>query len=143
MVWVNSGSLWWTGRPGVLRFMGSERVGQSWATELNWRNKNKINFHQEVGVLNICNAFLRVLSELSILLNQFHKLRPQFCHYQVCLTLNYATCGYCATGVFNVEGLNARAILFMNECCKQVYFLFICISDWRSSRHFTNLFLFP
>ena len=36
-VWVNSGCLWWTGRPSVLRFMGSQRVGHDWATELNWR----------------------------------------------------------------------------------------------------------
>ena len=35
-VWVNSGSWWWTGRPGVLRFMESQRVGHDWATELNW-----------------------------------------------------------------------------------------------------------
>jgi len=35
-VWVNSGSWWWTGRPGALRFMGSQRVGHDWATELNW-----------------------------------------------------------------------------------------------------------
>ena len=35
-VWVNSGSWWWTGRPGVLRFMGSQRVRHNWATELNW-----------------------------------------------------------------------------------------------------------
>ena len=35
-VWMNSGSWWWTGRPGVLRFMGSQRVGHDWATELNW-----------------------------------------------------------------------------------------------------------
>ena len=35
-VWVNAGSWWWTGRPGVLRFMGSQRVGHNWATELNW-----------------------------------------------------------------------------------------------------------
>ena len=35
-VWVNFGSWWWTGRPGVLRFMGSQRVGHDWATELNW-----------------------------------------------------------------------------------------------------------
>ena len=34
-VWVNSGSWWLTGRPGVLRFMGSQRVGHDWATELN------------------------------------------------------------------------------------------------------------
>ena len=32
-VWVNSGICWWTGRPGVLLFMGSRR---DWATELNW-----------------------------------------------------------------------------------------------------------
>ena len=35
-VWLNSGSGWWTGRPGVLRFMGSQRVGHNWATELSW-----------------------------------------------------------------------------------------------------------
>ena len=35
-VWVNSESWWWTGRPGVLRFMGSQRVRHGWATELNW-----------------------------------------------------------------------------------------------------------
>ena len=35
-VWVNSGSLLWTGRPGVLRFMGSQRVRHDSATELNW-----------------------------------------------------------------------------------------------------------
>ena len=35
-VWVNSWSLWWTGRLGVLRFMGSKRAGHDWATELNW-----------------------------------------------------------------------------------------------------------
>ena len=35
-VWVNSGSWWWTGRPGVLRFMPSQRVRHDWATELNW-----------------------------------------------------------------------------------------------------------
>ena len=37
-VWVNSRSWWRTGRPGVLQFMGSQRVGHDWATELNWSN---------------------------------------------------------------------------------------------------------
>ena len=32
----NSRSRWWTGRPGVLWFMGLQRVGHDWATELNW-----------------------------------------------------------------------------------------------------------
>ena len=37
-VWVNSGNWWWTGRPGVLQSMGSQRVGYNWATELNWKS---------------------------------------------------------------------------------------------------------
>ena len=35
-VWVDSRSWWWTGRPGVLQFMGSQRVGHDWVTELNY-----------------------------------------------------------------------------------------------------------
>ena len=35
-VWVNSGSWWWTENPGVLWFMGSQRVRCGWATVLNW-----------------------------------------------------------------------------------------------------------
>ena len=35
-VWVNSGRWWWTGRPGMLQFMGSQRVRHDWGTELNW-----------------------------------------------------------------------------------------------------------
>ena len=35
-VWVNSGSWWWTGKPGMLQFMGLQRVGHDWVTELNW-----------------------------------------------------------------------------------------------------------
>ena len=34
-VWVSYRSWWWTWRSGVLWFMGSQRVGQNWATELN------------------------------------------------------------------------------------------------------------
>ena len=35
-VWVNFGSWQWTGRPGMLQSIGSQRVGHDWATELNW-----------------------------------------------------------------------------------------------------------
>ena len=35
-IWVISGSWWWTGKPGMLQSMGSQKVGQDWATELNW-----------------------------------------------------------------------------------------------------------
>ena len=45
---VNSRSWWWTGRPGMLRFMGSQRVGHDWATDLIWSDavvSLKINEH--------------------------------------------------------------------------------------------------
>ena len=34
-IWINSGSWWWTGRPGVLQSMGSQRVRHNWVTELH------------------------------------------------------------------------------------------------------------
>ena len=40
-VWVNSGSWWWTGRPGMLQFMGSQRVRHDWATEPTWTDWRK------------------------------------------------------------------------------------------------------
>ena len=45
-VWVNSGSWWWTGRPGMLQFMGSQRVGHDWVTELNWTESLSCSYSQ-------------------------------------------------------------------------------------------------
>ena len=50
-VWVDSGSWWWTGRPGMLQFMGSQRVRHDWATELNWTEYGEYCF---VVCLLIC-----------------------------------------------------------------------------------------
>ena len=55
-VWVNSGSWCWTGRPGVLRFMGSQRVGHDWATELNWTD----------GKFNIFLRTIKLFCKMSI-----------------------------------------------------------------------------
>ena len=52
-VWVNSGSCWCTGRPSVLRVMGSQRIGHNWATELNWTDGTGCDLH-----------FLNVLNQL-------------------------------------------------------------------------------
>ena len=46
-VWVDSGSWWSTGRPGVVRFMGLQRVGHNWVTELNWRNNLDVVYSLE------------------------------------------------------------------------------------------------
>ena len=62
-VWVNSGRWWWTGRPGMLRFIRLRRVGHDWATELNWTVlKNLIFLLPSSGVafplvLFICTSF--------------------------------------------------------------------------------------
>ena len=43
-VWANSGSWWWTGRPGMLQSMGFQRVRHNWATELT-------ELHAAFGIL--------------------------------------------------------------------------------------------
>ena len=50
-VWVDSGNQWWRGRPGVLLFMGSQRVRHGWATELNWYVYQRLHFCRQTGIL--------------------------------------------------------------------------------------------
>ena len=42
-VWASSRSWWWTGKPGVLQFIGLQRVGHYWVTELNWTDVPSIS----------------------------------------------------------------------------------------------------
>ena len=58
-VWVNYGSWWWTGRPGVLRFTGSQRVGHHWATELNSMGTN---YSERIG----CVYYLKYVAKFHI-----------------------------------------------------------------------------
>ena len=64
-VWVNSGRWWWTGRPGLLLFMGSQRVGHNWVTELNWTELCYL-----LVILAISQIFSSLLYLLWLLLNQ-------------------------------------------------------------------------
>ena len=59
-VWVNSGSWWWTGRPGVLQSMGSQRVRHYWVTELNISSVLPCynDFHSEIGLSGLNFAYL-------------------------------------------------------------------------------------
>ena len=60
-VWVDSGSWWWTGRPGMLWFMRLQRVGHDWATELNRTelnedgvNESTVKGHCAHQLLSLC-----------------------------------------------------------------------------------------
>ena len=61
-VWVNSRSWWWTGRPGMLQFIGSQRVGHYWATELNWSLKIGL-----ISARNCVSSTLMISHSLSLL----------------------------------------------------------------------------
>ena len=56
---VNSGSWWWTGRPGMLWFMGSQRVGHDWVTELNWTDSE---IFLKFTIIFICSLLAQVIS---------------------------------------------------------------------------------
>ena len=55
-VWVNSGSWWWTGRLGMLQFMGSQRVRHNWANELNWN----------LGTMKICLMSMKLAAAAAV-----------------------------------------------------------------------------
>ena len=48
-VWASSGRWWWTGRPGVLQSMGSQRVRHDWVTKLNWMTHETVR-NQLAGI---------------------------------------------------------------------------------------------
>ena len=76
-VWVNSGSWWWTGRPGMLRFTGSQRVGHNWGTELSW-TEDTIVIIKDVPNHNLNRKNLVLILSLILLLVY---LIPSLCSF--------------------------------------------------------------
>ena len=62
-VWVNSGNWWWTGRSGMLWFMGLQGVGHDWVTELNWTESPRYHFNEQ-STYNINETFYIILHSL-------------------------------------------------------------------------------
>ena len=60
---MNSRRWWWTGRPGLPRFMGSQRVGHDWVTELNWTEY----FHCVYVCMHACINALPLLYPFGLL----------------------------------------------------------------------------
>ena len=63
---VNSGSWWWTGRPGVLQFMGSQRVGHDWATDLIWSDIYILSKQNLILCIiwHICNKMMQKVKKV-------------------------------------------------------------------------------
>ena len=84
-VWVSSGSWWWTGRPGVLQSMGSQRVRHNWATELNWTERYfkiykyttniiQIFLSLEINLMSMLILYTKTLLNLPIIFIHFLKI---------------------------------------------------------------------
>ena len=73
-VWVNSRSWWWTGRPGVLWFMGLQGVRHEWATELNWDICSQV-YYVFLNCIFVSRVWaLSVLYSTSLVLNFLYVL---------------------------------------------------------------------
>ena len=89
-VWVNCGSWCWTGRPGVLRFMGSQRVGHNWETELYWTEW--LHFNTTIVLKTLFVTTVAFWSTLSYAFNMHllrgHNLAPNRQKSKVSLLLS-------------------------------------------------------
>ena len=86
-VWVNSRSWWWTGRPGMLRFMGLQRVRHNSATELNWTETNSNH------LLLFQTMWINTSSTESNLSKIHISLRPSHFSYRILSYRYIYTCG--------------------------------------------------
>ena len=79
-VWVNSRSWWWTGRPGMLQFMGSQRIGHNWAAELNWT--------EWIIMLNIIHMCMAIFVFCKVALQGFLHLWGCLCSHYLFVSLH-------------------------------------------------------
>ena len=126
-VWVNSGSGWWRGRPGMLRFRGSQRDGHDWVTELE--------------IFNICILFCNHTfhSHLAFILC-IYKCSHHYCFFYHCFFfLFYVT--FFLTWLNFILGIlpsqpqeGLRCLVFAEFFHSWIYLSFIfLISEWHLS----------
>ena len=71
-VCVNSGSWWWTERPGVLQSTRSQRVGHNWVADLNWTEKESVK-----------TKFLQKTERIQLILNIQNKVGNYLCREKI------------------------------------------------------------
>ena len=115
-VWVNSRSWWWTGRPGVLRFMGSQRVGHDWATKLNWTEPK-------------WHCIFKSKSTSLLLINRKEvALYPETCLSKGCILGHSSHSRKCWQNIYSKdrEGVEESLIIWV-QLASQLAFMF---SEW-------------
>ena len=70
-VWANSGREWKTGNPGVLQFMGLQRVSHDWATEVSWTEQ-----HDQVGFIPGMRGFFNICKSINVI-HHINKLKDK------------------------------------------------------------------
>ena len=138
-VWVNSGSWWWTGRPGVLRFMGSQRVRHDWVTELNWvwRCQNGLSILTLVAFLALICLFPRARWHWFFHLNLFLPL-PHLKLYFASWLFFLKTEQKPVLSVFSPQW--AYFYLIYSDCLFNLYFK---LSPWWAPRIYPAFSLLP
>ena len=101
-VWVNFRSWWWTGRPGVLWFMGSQTVGHNWATELNWTEVavpkiRNLELIWENQLLLQSVSFIKDFSNLQNSLTARRALTLGLSHGRINIKLDHISCFHSCT----------------------------------------------
>ena len=66
-VWASFGSWWWTGKPGVLQSMGSQRVRHDWTTKLNWTDYSSVFMYYIFFINSSVNGHLGCFHALSVI----------------------------------------------------------------------------
>ena len=110
-VWENSKSWWWTGRPGVLWFMGSQKVRLDWATELSW---TELKVHWVICSLHwvICyhSHIIGIISEFSfVILIEF----SNFLFYFL-FCADWSTYFSCVSTLFFVKWIVSHSNIFFS-----------------------------
>ena len=103
-VWVNSGSWWWTGRPGVLRFMGSQELDTT--ERLNWTELTENISPWPPVLVHICSCwnlgtFNNTCTYFQLLMAVFIKVSGKFITF--CFGLFHKSTLYLIVKIFSCQ----------------------------------------
>ena len=89
---INSGSWWWTGRPGMLPFMGSQKVWQDWATEVNW-NEPSVTVQSCYNIIGCIPYAVHCINVTYYFTIGIFKLLISFTYF-ICFPISLPSCSH-------------------------------------------------